>query len=45
MTKAKFTNAYNEDDLPWKMTLIGRQPQNIDSGISQQPLVRSSSNC
>jgi hypothetical protein len=43
MTKAEFTNARNEDDLPWKMTFIGRQPQNIDSGISQQPLIGSCS--
>ena len=29
----------NEDYLAWKMTLNGRQPQNIDSGICKQPLI------
>jgi hypothetical protein len=33
-----------EDDLPWKMTSHGRGPQNIESGISQQPLTGSYSN-
>ena len=33
-----------EDDLNWKTTLIGRQPQNIDRGISKQPQVGSCSN-
>ena len=38
-----FKNAYNLDDDQWKTTYIGGQPQNIDSGIAQQPLIRSSS--
>jgi hypothetical protein len=33
-----------EEDLGWKTTLDGRRPQNIKSGISQQPMIRSSSN-
>jgi hypothetical protein len=38
MTKAEFTISQIEDDLPWKLNFIGRQPQNIDIGISQQLL-------
>ena len=38
LTKPKIKSAWNEDDLQWK------QPQNIKSWISQQPLVGSSSN-
>ena len=37
-------NASIEDDLPWKMTSNGRQTQNINSGISQHPLVGFCSN-
>jgi hypothetical protein len=33
-----------EDDFQWKTLSIGRWPQIIKSGISQQPLIRSSSN-
>jgi hypothetical protein len=33
MTKACFENRSNEDDLQW------RRPQNIESGISQQPFI------
>ena len=33
-----------EDDLQWKTTSNGRRPQNIKSGISQQPLIGSYSN-
>jgi hypothetical protein len=42
--QAQIKNASNEDDLQWKTTLNGRWPQNIKSGISQQPLIGSSSN-
>ena len=31
----------NEDDLSWKMTSTGRQPQKLKLEISQQPLVGS----
>ena len=34
MTKPTLKNTKNEDDHAWKMTLNGRQPQNIDCGIS-----------
>ena len=34
----------NEDDLKWKTTLNGRWPQNRNSRVFQQPLVRSYSN-
>ena len=43
--QTKVTNTLNADDHLWKMTLIRRKPQNIDSGISQQPLIGSCSNC
>ena len=33
-----------EEDLKWKKTSNGRRPQNIESWISQQPLVGSYSN-
>ena len=38
MTKPYFVNHLNEDDL------FGRLPQNIKSGLSQQPLIGSYSN-
>ena len=41
--KLKLKNTKNKDDHTWKMTLNGRQPQNIDYGISQQLLIRSCS--
>ena len=40
----KIENYINKDDHAWKMTLNGRQPQNIDCGISQQPISGSCSN-
>ena len=33
-----------EDDIQWKTTYNGRQPQNSQSGISQQPFIGSYSN-
>ena len=33
-----------KDDHQWKMTSNGRRPQNIERGISQQPLIGSYSN-
>ena len=38
------TKIEKEDDHAWKMTFNGRQPQNIDCGISQQPMIGSCSN-
>ena len=38
------TKVSNQDDLNQKTTSNGRQPQNLKSGISQQPLVGSYSN-
>jgi hypothetical protein len=32
-----------EDDLQWKTTSNGRQPQNIKTGISHQPLYQDMS--
>ena len=38
------TNLWNEDDLQWKRTSNGRQPQNIKSDITKQLLIGSYSN-
>ena len=39
--KSERTKVSNEDNLKRKTTSNGRQPQNLKSGISQQPLVGS----
>ena len=44
LIKSECTKISNEDDLQWKMTTNGRRPQNMKSGIDQQPLVGSYSN-
>ena len=44
MIKSECTKVSNEDDLQRKTTTNGRRPQNMKSGISQQPLVGSYSN-
>ena len=44
MIKSECTKVSNEDDLQRKTTTNGRRPQNMKSGISQQPLVGPYSN-
>ena len=42
--QTKVKKVFHEDDLRWKTTSSERWPQNMKSWISQQPLIRSSSN-
>ena len=42
--QTKVKKGFNVDDLQWETTFNGRWPQNMESWISQQPLIGSSSN-